>query len=79
MQEDDTKVKLMGKNVATIQSSILESLEGIGSWTKLRRVVVFITLFKNKFLESIKVKPDTGIEFNFDLLNEAENIILKLY
>ena len=79
MQEDDTKVKLMGKNVATIQSSILESLEGIGSRTKLRRVVVCITLFKNKFLESIKVKPDTGIEFNFDLLNEAENIILKLY
>ena len=69
----------MGKNVATIQSSILESLEGIGSRTKLRRVVVCIILFKNKFLESIKGKPDTGIEFNVDLLNEAENIILKLY
>ena len=79
IQEDDTKVKLMGKNVATIQSSILESLEGIGSWTKLRRVVVCIILFKNKFLESIKVKPDTGIEFNVDLLNEAENVILKLF
>ena len=57
----------------------MESLEGIGSRTKLRRVVVCIILFKNKFLESIKGKPDTDIEFNVDLLNEAENIILKLY
>ena len=79
IQEDNTEVKSVKVKIAVIQSSILESLEGIGSWTKLRRVVVCITLFKNKFLESIKVKPDTGIEFNFDLLNEAENIILKLY
>ena len=36
IQQDDTKVKSMKVNFATIQSSILKSLEGIGSWTKLR-------------------------------------------
>ena len=68
-------------NVAAIQSSILESLEGIGSWTKLKRVVAWIILLKNKWLKSIKKKPedtDAGMKFYVTLLNEAENIILKL-
>ena len=75
-------MKSMKVNVATIQASILESLEGIGSWTKLRCVVAWIILFKNKLLKSIKTKPedtDAGMKFNVNLLNEAENIILKLY
>ena len=82
IREDDTGVKSMKVNVATIQSGILESLEGIGSWTKLRRIEVWVILFKNKFLKPIKRKPkdtDAGMEFNVNLLNEAENIILKLY
>ena len=82
IREDDTEVKSMKVNVATIQSGILESLEGIGSWTKLRRIEVWVILFKNKFLKPIKRKPedtDAGMEFNVNLLNEAENIILKLY
>ena len=54
MQENDTEVKSMKVNDATIQSSILESLEGIGSWTRLRRVVTLIILFKNKWLKSMK-------------------------
>ena len=41
-------MKSMKVIVATIQSSILESLEGVGSWTKLRRVVAWIILFKSK-------------------------------
>ena len=36
IQQDNNKVKSMKVNFATIQSSILKSLEGIGSWTKLR-------------------------------------------
>ena len=55
---------------------------GIASWTKLRRVVAWIILFKNKLLRSIKRKPedtDAGMKFNVNLLNEAENIILKFY
>ena len=82
MQENDTEVKSMKVKDATIQSSILESLEGIGSWTKLRRVVTLIILFKNKWLKSMKRNPedtDAGIKFNVDLLNQAENIILKLH
>ena len=82
MQEHNAEVKSMKVNDATIQSSILESLEGIGSWTKLRRVVTLIILFKNKWLKSMKRNPedtDAGIKFNVDLLNQAENIILKLH
>ena len=48
IQENDTEVKPMKVNVAIVQSSIVESLEGIGSWTELRRVVAWIILFKNK-------------------------------
>ena len=48
----------MEMNDATFQSSILESLEGIGCWTKLRRFVAWISLFKNKLLKSIKNKPE---------------------
>ena len=69
-------------NVATIKSSILEILEGIRSRTKLRRIVAWIILFKNKLLKSIKKKPedtDAGMKCNVNLLNEAENIMLKLY
>ena len=69
-------------NVAAIQSSILDSLEGIGSWTKLRRVVAWIILLKNKWLQSIKRKPkdtNAGMKFNVNLLNETENFILKFY
>ena len=72
----------MKVNVATIQSGILESLEGIGSWTKLRQIVAWIILFKNKLLKSIKrtpEDPDASMKFNVNLLNEAENTILKLY
>ena len=39
-------------------------------------------LFKKKLLKSIKRKPedsDAGMKFNVNLLNEVENIILKLY
>ena len=81
IQEDDAEVKSMEVHVATIQSSILESL-AIGSWTKLRRVLAWIILFKNKLLKSIKRKPedtDTGMKFNVNLLIEVDNIILKLY
>ena len=55
---------------------------GIASWTKLRRVVAWIILFKNELLKSIKRKPedtDAGMKCNVNLLNEAENIILKFY
>ena len=48
----------------------------------MRRVVAWIILLKNKWLKSIKRKPedtDAGIKFNVNLLNEAENIISKLY
>ena len=51
IQESDTEVKSKKVNVAAIQSSILESLEGIGSWTKLKRVVAWIILLKNKWLK----------------------------
>ena len=81
IQESDTEVKSKKVNVAAIQSSILESLEGIGSWTKLKRVIAWIILLKNKWLKSIKKKPedtDAGMKFYVTLLNEAENIILKL-
>ena len=63
-------------NVAAVQSSILDSLEGIGSWTKLRRVVAWIILLKNKWLQSIKRKPkdtNAGMKFNVNLLNETED------
>ena len=73
----------MKVNVATIQSSILESLEEMASWAKLRRFAAWIILFKNKLLKSIKRKPentDAGMKFNVNLLNEAENsAILKKY
>ena len=54
----------------------------VGSWTKLRQVVAWIILFKSKLPKSIKGKPedtDAGMKFNVNLLNEAEDIILKLY
>ena len=82
IQQDDTKVKSMKVNFATIQSSILKSLEGIGSWTKLRWVVTWIILFRNKLLKSVKRKPEdteAGMKFNVILVNEAENIILNLH
>ena len=72
----------MKMNVATIQSSILESLEEMASWTKLRRFVAWIILFKNKLLKSIKRNPedtDAGMRFNVNLSNEAENIMFKMY
>ena len=50
-QEDNTEVKSVKVKIAVIQSSILESLEGIGSWTKLKRVVAWIILLKNKWLK----------------------------
>ena len=73
----------MKVNVATIQSSILESLEEMASWAKLRRFAAWIILFKNKLLKSIKRKPentDAGTKFDVNLLNEAENsAVLKKY
>ena len=51
IQEDNTEVKSVKVKIAVIQSSILESLEGIGSWTKLKRVVAWIILLKNKWLK----------------------------
>ena len=48
----------------------------------MRRIEVWVILFKNKFLKPIKRKPkdtDAGMGLNVNLLNEAENIILKLY
>ena len=75
-------MKLTKVNVAAVQSSILDSLEGIGSWTKLRRVVAWIILLKNKWLQSIKRKPkdtNAGMKFNVNLLNETEDFILKFY
>ena len=50
-QEDNTEVKSVKVKIAVIQSSILDSLEGIGSWTKLKRVVAWIILLKNKWLK----------------------------
>ena len=51
IQEDNTEVKSVKVKIAVIQSSILESLEGIGSWTKLKRGVAWIILLKNKRLK----------------------------
>ena len=72
IQEDDTEVNSMKVNVATIQSSILKSLEGIGSWIILRRIAAWIILFKDKFLKWKPEDTDAGMTFNVNLLNEAE-------
>ena len=74
----------MKVNVATIQSRTLESLEEIGSWKKLRRVVAWIILFKTRLLKSIKRKPqdtERGMKFNVNLLSDAEknSALLKKY
>ena len=65
-------MKSMKVIVATIQSSILESLEGVGSWTKLRRVVAWIILFKSKLRKLSKslVKKSSSVHSLDTILND---------
>ena len=65
-------MKSMKVIVATIKSSILESLEGVGRWTKLRRVVAWIILFKSKLRKLSKsiVKKSSSVHSLDTILND---------